>query len=168
MTALYIILGIILFTVLVLALRASLVISFSRDILHMYLHVGPVKIQISPAKQKKINLKKSAKTMQGKKLSSLYDVKKKTQAEKKSGKKSAVSKLKKLVVEEGNGSDGRQMIEFTGSDGKKVKKFYEAEDDSTSYFLKNAMEEAMEEFGDSLEVNQKVAVLVQMIEKLTK
>lgn len=112
MTALYIILGIILFTVLVLALRASLVISFSRDILHMYLHVGPVKIQISPAKQKKINLKKSAKTMQGKKLSSLYDVKKKTQAEKKSGKKSAVSKLKKLVVEEGNGSDGRQMIEF--------------------------------------------------------
>ena len=60
------------------------------------------------------------------------------------------------------------MIEFTGSDGKKVKKFYESEDDSTSYFLKNAMEEAMEEFGDSLEVNQKVAVLVQMIEKLTK
>lgn len=65
-------------------------------------------------------------------------------------------------------SGSRQMIEFTGSDGKKVKKFYEAEDDSTSYFLKNAMEEAMEEFGDSLEVNQKVAVLVQMIEKLTK
>ena len=65
-------------------------------------------------------------------------------------------------------SGSRQMIVFTGSDGKKVKKFYEAEDDSTSYFLKNAMEEAMEEFGDSLEVNQKVAVLVQMIEKLTK
>lgn len=65
-------------------------------------------------------------------------------------------------------SGSRQMIEFTGSDGKKVKKFYEAEDDSTTYFLKNAMEEAMEEFGDSLEVNQKVAVLVQMIEKLTK
>lgn len=112
MTALYVILGIMLFTALVLALRASLVISFSRDILHMYLRVGPVKIQISPPKQKKINFKKSAKTMQGKKLSKLYDVKKKTQAEKKNGKKSAASKLKKLVVEEGNGSDSKQMIEF--------------------------------------------------------
>ena len=64
--------------------------------------------------------------------------------------------------------NGKIVLWAMKDDGKKVKKFYEAEDDSTSYFLKNAMEEAMEEFGDSLEVNQKVAVLVQMIEKLTK
>ena len=64
---------------------------------------------------------------------------------------------------------GTHSISFTDSDGIPVQKFYEMDnEDSTSYFLKNAIEEAMEEFGDSLEVNQKVAVLVQMLEKLTK
>lgn len=64
---------------------------------------------------------------------------------------------------------GRNKILFTDSEGNAVEKYYEAElDDSTSYFLKNAIEEAMEEFGDSLEMNQKVAVLVQTIEKLMK
>lgn len=61
---------------------------------------------------------------------------------------------------------GQSSIEFTNSQGQRVKKFFRTEDDSTSYFLKNAMEEAMDEFGETLEVNQKVSVLVAMIDEL--
>lgn len=63
-------------------------------------------------------------------------------------------------------AQGQNSIEFTNSHGQRVKKFFQTEDDSTSYFLKNAMEEAMDEFGDTLEVNQKVSVLVAMLDHL--
>jgi len=65
--------------------------------------------------------------------------------------------------------DKKNSIAFIDSNGEKVEKFYEKDnDDSTSYFLKNAIEEALDDFGDSLEVNQKVDVLVQTIERLFK
>ena len=51
--------------------------------------------------------------------------------------------------------------------GNKVERFYETDDDdSTSYFLQNAIEEALEEFGDTLELNQKVSVLAKALEDL--
>ena len=40
------------------------------------------------------------------------------------------------------------------------------EDDSTGYFLKNAIKDALDEFGDSLETNAKVAVLAQVLAEL--
>lgn len=52
-------------------------------------------------------------------------------------------------------------------DGNKIERFYETDDDdSTSYFLQNAIEEALEEFGDTLELNQKVSVLAKALEDL--
>lgn len=73
------------------------------------------------------------------------------------------------IRETANKESGENKISFTDSDGNIIEKYYDADDeDSTSYFLKNAIEDAMEEFGDSLEMNQKVSVLVQMIEKLIK
>jgi len=79
--------------------------------------------------------------------------------------KEEVEALKESVSEE----DGLNRILFTDSEGNLVEKFYEADsDDSVSYFLQNAIEEAMEEFGDSLEMNQKVAVLINTLEKLVK
>lgn len=46
-------------------------------------------------------------------------------------------------------------------------KYYDADvKDSTSEFLKNMIEEALDNFGDSLETNQKVAVLAEALEKL--
>lgn len=48
----------------------------------------------------------------------------------------------------------------------KIERFYESADDSTSYFLQNAIEEALEEFGDTLELNQKVSVLAKALEEL--
>lgn len=48
-----------------------------------------------------------------------------------------------------------------------IEKYFKTDDeDSTSYFLKNAIDEALEEFGDTLELNQKVSVLVQTLEGL--
>ena len=37
---------------------------------------------------------------------------------------------------------------------------------STSYFLKNAIKDALDEFGDSLETNEKVAVLARVLAEL--
>ena len=46
-------------------------------------------------------------------------------------------------------------------------KYFDAEiTDSTSIYLQNMIEEALDDFGDKLEMNQKVAVLVQAIRKL--
>jgi len=64
-------------------------------------------------------------------------------------------------------NQAKNQIRFTNSKGKIEEKYYEADkEDSTSYFLKNALNDALDEFGDTLEVNQKVSVLVQLIEKI--
>ena len=84
------------------------------------------------------------------------------------------AELKKLLEEivrvdgeSASSGNGSNTITFLSSDGKKFEKSYaQTEEDSTSYFLKNAIESAMEEFGDSLDQNQKLAVLVKTIEEL--
>lgn len=66
-------------------------------------------------------------------------------------------------------SVGEYSFTFKDSTGEIVERNYDfVEDDSTSYFLRNAIESALDDFGDSLETNQKVAVLVQTIEQLIK
>ena len=39
-------------------------------------------------------------------------------------------------------------------------------EDGSSEFLRNEIESALEDFGDCLETNQKISVMVRMIEKL--
>ena len=64
---------------------------------------------------------------------------------------------------------GQNVISFVNGEGQRIEKFYDpVTEDSTSYFLKNAIEDALDEFGDTLEVNQKVAVLVEMLDRLTR
>lgn len=63
---------------------------------------------------------------------------------------------------------GKKHISFTGADGEQIEKYYDTLEDSTSEFLSNAIEDALEEFGDTLEINQKVSVLVQALERLVK
>ncbi|MDD5936767.1 MAG: hypothetical protein PUC65_14575 [Clostridiales bacterium] len=65
-----------------------------------------------------------------------------------------ISQKSKIVLSNGN---------------REVTKFYdEVTDDSTSYFLKNALQDTLDEFGESLEINQKVSVLAQLISDLIK
>lgn len=84
-----------------------------------------------------------------------------------------VAKIKKMVEEvtlessADNLEEGQREILLKTSEGKEIRKYYDAcTDDSTSEFLKNMIEEALENFGDSLETNQKVAVLAETLEKL--
>lgn len=44
--------------------------------------------------------------------------------------------------------------------------YADADDNSTAYFLKNAIKEAIDEFGDSLETKEKVAVLARVLAEL--
>lgn len=53
--------------------------------------------------------------------------------------------------------DGQEQLERSYDDSS---------DDSTGYFLKNAIKEAIDEFGDSLETNEKVAVLARVLAEI--
>lgn len=58
-------------------------------------------------------------------------------------------------------------IILKGGGGSLLERSYEdIDDDSTSYFLENAIKDALDEFGDSLETNEKVAVLARVLAKL--
>lgn len=64
--------------------------------------------------------------------------------------------------------EGMQKLVFTNRKGQEVVKHLrmEQEDDGISEYLQNEIESALEEFGDSMETNQKITVMVRMIEKL--
>ena len=64
-------------------------------------------------------------------------------------------------------SDSKSKFILQDAEGNEVMKYFNAEiTDSTSVYLQNMIEEALDDFGDTLEMNQKVAVLVQAIRKL--
>jgi hypothetical protein len=72
------------------------------------------------------------------------------------------------IGSESDSNLGEYTFMIKDSSGDIIERNYDFADDSTSYFLKNAIESALDDFGDSLETNQKVAVLVQTIEQLIK
>lgn len=62
--------------------------------------------------------------------------------------------------------EGKRLI-FTNQDGVEIKKILtDTELDSSCEFLENEIEEALEDFGSVLETEQKVVVMLKMIEKL--
>lgn len=64
-------------------------------------------------------------------------------------------------------TENKSKLILQDANGNEIAKYYDADvSDSTSIYLQNMIDEALEDFGDTLEMNQKVAVLVQAIEKL--
>lgn len=64
-------------------------------------------------------------------------------------------------------TENKSRLILQDAAGNEIAKYFDADvSDSTSIYLQNMIEEALEDFGDTLEMNQKVAVLVQAIEKL--
>ena len=61
---------------------------------------------------------------------------------------------------------GKEVI-FTGADGNIVKKYYGEITDGSAGFLENSIREAIEEFGDSISNEQKIAVMMKVIEEMT-
>lgn len=71
------------------------------------------------------------------------------------------------ILDQNDTRENQSRIILTDAKGNEIAKYYDANTkDSTSIYLKNMMSEALEEFGDTLEMNQKVAVLVEMLEEL--
>ena len=61
-----------------------------------------------------------------------------------------------------------KKVVFTGREGSLVERYFQADETGIGHFLKNAIYEALEEFGDSMEPAQKAAVLVEALEDLLK
>lgn len=61
--------------------------------------------------------------------------------------------------------EGASTIILSDNHGIRVEKQYVTEEDSTMDFLRNALEDTMEEFADTLTANQKVNVLAEMLKK---
>lgn len=71
------------------------------------------------------------------------------------------------IKDQSENGENQSRIILKDAQGNEIAKYYDANtQDSTSMYLKNVMSEALEEFGDTLEMNQKVAVLVEMLEEL--
>lgn len=77
-------------------------------------------------------------------------------------------KLKELVNEIENigvSNSGRsETLIFTAKDGSRIEQRYDLVDEGTGMILKNIISDALEDFSD-LPVNDKVAILLEMIEK---
>ena len=73
--------------------------------------------------------------------------------------------IEKTALQEKQEESNR--IVFTDSLGNEVERYFRMEEeDGSSEFLRNEIESALEDFGDCLETNQKISVMVRMIEKL--
>jgi hypothetical protein len=64
-------------------------------------------------------------------------------------------------------STGEMTLSFTRRNGEPFEKIYSHADESAGSVLKNIIEDALEEY-DDLSVNDRVSILLEMIEKITK
>lgn len=62
-------------------------------------------------------------------------------------------------------SEGKKKLTFVGKNGNTVEKYYETVDERTGAILRNILEDTLEEF-DDLSVNDRVGILLEMIEKV--
>lgn len=64
-------------------------------------------------------------------------------------------------------STGEMTLSFTRKNGEPFEKTYNYADESTGSVLRNIIEDTLEEY-DDLSVNDRVSILLEMIEKITK
>lgn len=78
---------------------------------------------------------------------------------------SAVKKEIESIKDEQN--DGEMSLVFTGRNGNKISKLYNYVDESIGSVLRNIIEDTLDEY-DDLSVNDRVSILLEMIEKIIK
>lgn len=61
-------------------------------------------------------------------------------------------------------STGKNELSFVGKNGESIVKYYECVDESTGAILRNILSDTLDDFSD-LSVNDKIAILLEMIEK---
>ena len=62
-------------------------------------------------------------------------------------------------------TEGKLLLTFTGSKGNKIEKYYDKVDEGTGIVLRNIIEDTLDEY-DDLSVNDRVGILLEMIEKI--
>lgn len=62
-------------------------------------------------------------------------------------------------------TDDKLKLSFVGKNGKPIEKYYEQVTESTGTVLRNIIEDTLEEY-DDLSINDRVAILLEMIEKV--
>ena len=62
-------------------------------------------------------------------------------------------------------NDNKLKLSFVGRSGKTIEKYYEPVTESTGTVLRNIIEDTLEEY-DDLSINDRVAILLEMIEKV--
>lgn len=62
-------------------------------------------------------------------------------------------------------TDDKLKLSFVGKNGKSIEKYYEQVTESTGTVLRNIIEDTLEEY-DDLSINDRVAILLEMIEKV--
>ena len=62
-------------------------------------------------------------------------------------------------------TDDKLKLSFVGKSGKPIEKYYEPVTESTGTVLRNIIEDTLEEY-DDLSINDRVAILLEMIEKV--
>lgn len=62
-------------------------------------------------------------------------------------------------------AEGKLLLSFTGSKGNRIERYYEKVDEGTGTILRNIIEDTLDEY-DDLSVNDRVGILLEMIEKI--
>lgn len=62
-------------------------------------------------------------------------------------------------------AEGKLLLSFTGSKGNKIERYYEKVNEGTGTILRNIIEDTLDEY-DDLSVNDRVGILLEMIEKI--
>lgn len=62
-------------------------------------------------------------------------------------------------------TEGKLLLTFTGSKGNKIVRYYEKVDEGTGTILRNIIEDTLDEY-DDLSVNDRVGILLEMIERI--
>lgn len=85
---------------------------------------------------------------------------------------SFINKLKEVLEEAADYDyepDNGRKVRFMASNGEIIEKSYtEVEEDGTGVFLQNALQDALEEFDGVIDNTQKVAILIQTLERVIK
>ena len=73
----------------------------------------------------------------------------------------------KMQVEsiKSDSEEGKLFLSFVGSNGEKIERYYERADESKGTILRNIIEDTLDEY-DDLSVNDRVAILLEMIERI--
>ena len=67
-------------------------------------------------------------------------------------------------IKEGK-NDGQHRLSFVGKKGNEIERYYETVSEGTGSILRNILEDTLDEF-DDLSVNDRVGILLEMIEKI--